>query len=61
MAEIPSLELPRRTGRSALRSIPDGRRVLRTLLAERRRANAAQSDLAPGVAVLSPARDHRGT
>jgi glycosyltransferase involved in cell wall biosynthesis len=32
IAEVPSLELPRRAGKSNLRSIHDGSRVLRTLL-----------------------------
>lgn len=36
IAEIPSMEMPRRSGRSSLRSIPDGARVLRTLLHERK-------------------------
>ena len=40
IAEIPSLEFPRRTGRSSLRSFQDGQRVLRTLLAERNRSSA---------------------
>lgn len=35
IAEVPSLELPRRSGRSNLHAISDGQRVLRTLLAER--------------------------
>jgi glycosyltransferase involved in cell wall biosynthesis len=35
IAEVPSLELPRRNGRSHLHAVSDGRRVLRTLLAER--------------------------
>ncbi|GAB7035137.1 glycosyltransferase family 2 protein [Streptomyces sp. NPDC021749] len=35
VAEVPSLELPRRSGRSHLHAVSDGRRVLRTLLAER--------------------------
>jgi glycosyltransferase involved in cell wall biosynthesis len=35
IAEVPSLELPRRNGRSNLHAISDGRRVLRTLLGER--------------------------
>jgi len=35
IAEVPSLEMPRRSGRSSLRSFPDGIRVLRTLLHER--------------------------
>lgn len=39
MAEIPSLEYPRRTGRSSLRTFQDGQRVLRTLIEERRRVS----------------------
>ncbi|WP_268256525.1 glycosyltransferase family 2 protein [Kitasatospora xanthocidica] len=35
IAEVPSLELPRRSGRSHLHAVSDGRRVLRTLIAER--------------------------
>ena len=35
IAEIPSMEMPRRSGRSSLRSFPDGARVLRTVLRER--------------------------
>ncbi|MER6418830.1 glycosyltransferase family 2 protein [Streptomyces sp. NPDC001137] len=35
IAEVPSLELPRRNGRSNLHAIADGRRVLRTLFSER--------------------------
>lgn len=35
IAEVPSLELPRRSGRSNLHAISDGRRVLHTLLSER--------------------------
>ncbi|WP_371667096.1 glycosyltransferase family 2 protein [Streptomyces sp. NBC_00289] len=35
IAEVPSLELPRRSGNSNLHAISDGRRVLRTLLSER--------------------------
>ncbi|MEU6174168.1 glycosyltransferase family 2 protein [Streptantibioticus parmotrematis] len=35
VAEVPSLELPRRSGRSHLHAVSDGRRVLRTLIAER--------------------------
>ncbi|MFJ9665085.1 glycosyltransferase family 2 protein [Streptomyces sp. NPDC101219] len=35
VAEVPSLELPRRSGRSNLHAVSDGRRVLRTLLSER--------------------------
>jgi glycosyltransferase involved in cell wall biosynthesis len=36
IAEVPSLELPRRTGRSNLRSIRDGTRVLRTVVQSHR-------------------------
>jgi hypothetical protein len=32
IAEVPSLELPRRSGRSNLRAVRDGMRVLRTIL-----------------------------
>ncbi|MFD7907259.1 glycosyltransferase family 2 protein [Kitasatospora sp. NPDC059747] len=35
IAEVPSLELPRRSGHSHLHAVSDGRRVLRTLIAER--------------------------
>jgi glycosyltransferase involved in cell wall biosynthesis len=35
IAEVPSLELPRRSGRSHLNALRDGRRVLRTVLSER--------------------------
>lgn len=35
IAEVPSLEMPRRSGRSNLHAISDGRRVLRILLSER--------------------------
>ncbi|MEV5437076.1 glycosyltransferase family 2 protein [Streptomyces sp. NPDC052682] len=41
IAEVPSLELPRRSGRSNLHAISDGRRVLRTLLSERPGAGSA--------------------
>jgi hypothetical protein len=36
IAEVPSVELPRRNGVSNLRTVRDGTRVLRTLLTERR-------------------------
>ncbi len=42
VAEVPSLEMPRRSGRSNLRSFPDGVRVLRTILREHK-AGAARS------------------
>lgn len=35
ITEVPSLELPRRNGRSHLHAVSDGRRVRRALLAER--------------------------
>lgn len=35
IAEVPSLELPLRSGRSDLQTISDGRQVLRTILSER--------------------------
>lgn len=38
IAEVPSLEMPRRSGRSSLRSVPDGYRVLQTLIREWREA-----------------------
>jgi glycosyltransferase involved in cell wall biosynthesis len=41
IAEVPSLELPRRSGRSHLHAVSDGRRVLRTLIAERPGARSA--------------------
>ncbi|MFF7639454.1 glycosyltransferase [Streptomyces canus] len=43
IAEVPSLELPRRSGYSNLHAISDGRRVLRTLLSERPGARSAAS------------------
>ncbi|GAB2960440.1 hypothetical protein GCM10023080_020630 [Streptomyces pseudoechinosporeus] len=41
ITEVPSLELPRRSGRSNLHAISDGRRVLHTLLSERPGAQSA--------------------
>ncbi|WP_405593198.1 glycosyltransferase family 2 protein [Streptomyces sp. NBC_01092] len=41
IAEVPSLELPRRSGRSNLHAISDGQRVLRTLLSERPNSRSA--------------------
>jgi hypothetical protein len=43
IAEVPSLELPRRSGRSNLHAISDGRRVLHTLLTERPAAQSGRS------------------
>jgi glycosyltransferase involved in cell wall biosynthesis len=48
IAEVPSLELPRRSGRSHLHAVSDGRRVLRTLLAERPGARPAEPAAAAG-------------
>jgi glycosyltransferase involved in cell wall biosynthesis len=42
IAEVPSVERPRVYGESNLRTFADGYRVLRTLMSERRRANALQ-------------------
>lgn len=42
IAEVPSLELPRRSGRSNLHAISDGYQVLRTLYSERPSAWAAR-------------------
>ena len=39
VTEVPSMELPRRSGMSNLRTFRDGARVLRTLFKERARAN----------------------
>ncbi|MER5470785.1 glycosyltransferase family 2 protein [Streptomyces sp. NPDC002935] len=48
IAEVPSLELPRRSGCSNLHAISDGRRVLRTLFSERpgARSSTARSSTA---------------
>ena len=43
MAELPSLEMPRRAGRSNLHALRDGQRVLRTLVAERQLSGPARS------------------
>jgi hypothetical protein len=43
IAEVGSTELPRLHGVSNLRAIPDGVRVLRTILAERRRTQSSQT------------------
>ncbi len=48
IAEVPSLELPRRSGRSHLHAVSDGRRVLRTLVAERPGARSAAAAAATG-------------
>ena len=40
IAEVPSVEMPRRNGQSSLRSFPDGARVLRTVFRERSTATS---------------------
>lgn len=54
IAEIPSLEMPRRTGRSGLRSFRDGQAVLRTLVRERKRTagHDVRDEAATGEALL---------
>ena len=55
IAEIPSLEMPRRSGRSNLRAFRDGQRVLHTLLQERlgsERSTVDRPELRP---VIEPA------
>jgi hypothetical protein len=47
IAEVPSVELPRRNGVSNLRTVRDGTRVLRTLLTERRIQRAGDDEVAP--------------
>ncbi|WP_084728668.1 glycosyltransferase family 2 protein [Streptacidiphilus neutrinimicus] len=55
VAEVPTLELPRRTGQSNLRTFRDGQRVLRTLLRERAAgaAGAARSGLPVGGGLMA--------
>ncbi|WP_353358764.1 hypothetical protein [Mycobacterium sp.] len=48
IAEVPSLELPRRSGKSNLHAIRDGSRVLRTVL-RGRRAHGLSGHLAPAL------------
>jgi hypothetical protein len=53
IAEVPSVELPRRNGRSNLHAGRDGIRVLRTILAEYRASRAPEQFQLPA----SPAMD----
>ncbi len=53
IAEVGSTELPRLHGVSNLRALPDGIRVLRTILAERHRASRA----APRAVTSAPLRN----
>jgi glycosyltransferase involved in cell wall biosynthesis len=55
VTEVGSTELPRLHGASNLRAIPDGTRVLRTILAERRRSHWAEPDAAATQAALDEA------
>lgn len=48
IAEVPSLELPRRSGQSNLRTFRDGARVLRTVLNERKSTPGAAGRAARG-------------
>jgi hypothetical protein len=63
IAEVPSVELPRRNGVSNLRTIRDGTRVLRTLLMERRIQRAAgqapTSQVEPGESSRQVGTSHR--
>lgn len=54
IAEVPSLEMPRRTGHSNLNAITDGRRVLRTVWRARRDEGVSAS----GAAVRGPESAH---
>jgi hypothetical protein len=53
IAEVPSLELPRRNGRSHLHAVADGRRVLRTLIEERPSARITRPALTADAAVTA--------
>jgi hypothetical protein len=53
IAEVGSIELPRLHGVSNLRAVPDGIRVLRTILAERRRSRRT----APRTVASPPSRE----
>jgi glycosyltransferase involved in cell wall biosynthesis len=57
IAEVPSLELPRRSGHSNLNAIRDGRRVLNTIIKEHQRGK--QRGILPPPAVRLP-RQNRG-
>jgi glycosyltransferase involved in cell wall biosynthesis len=57
ITEVGSTELPRLNGVSNLRAIPDGIRVLRTILAERRRVQSARPTPAGPAPGLDQARN----
>lgn len=50
IAEVPSVELPRRSGQSNLRAVRDGVRVVRTLVRERSRQRAVEAANRDGAA-----------
>ena len=52
IAEVPSLEMPRRAGKSNLHAIRDGWRVLDTVVAGRRRESSRPAKAAPPLVVL---------
>ena len=54
ITEVGSVELPRLHGASNLKAIPDGIRVLRTILVERYRSHRAESAAAAGQAPVEP-------
>lgn len=54
IAEVPSLELPRRSGRSNLRTFRDGGRVVRTVLRKRRRTPQAVRPALPASEPATP-------
>ncbi|NUK87550.1 glycosyltransferase [Streptomyces lunaelactis] len=61
IAEVPSLELPRRDGASNLRTVHDGARILRTLLDERPRTALVRLVPAPRFRRVSARHTARST
>lgn len=60
IAEVPSMEMPRRHGRSNLRTFRDGTRVLQTILREHRHRNVPPAERGlPVVAAILPAEPGR--
>jgi len=59
ITEVPSFEHPRIHGVSNLRTFSDGRRVLRTIMAERRRARRAYPGAPAGRTMLAAMRGRR--
>jgi hypothetical protein len=54
IAEIPSLELPRRSGRTSLRTFHDGQRVLRTLLEQHAQTRRTERTVASQTSTPNP-------